>query len=206
MPITQSTILPLKYGVFRIAYHKQADEYCISISYGDLKNKIPIVRLHSSCLFSEAFQGLICDCAEQLSSTLKLIKKNESGVVVYRFMEGRGVGLETKIKTLELQRTKNINSVEAFKTLGFTPDLREYETEITALHELDINPEIRVAGQNPYKTLVLIKAGFIPIEHVHPAIKVTRHNIDELLTKQNLLGYKFKIDLLHHRKNNVSYQ
>lgn len=58
MPITETTILPLEYGHFKIAYHKQDDGYCISVSYGDLKNKVPIVRLHSSCLFSEAFQGL----------------------------------------------------------------------------------------------------------------------------------------------------
>lgn len=200
MPITQSTILPLKYGDFQIAYHKQDDGYCISVSYGDLKHKTPIVRLHSSCLFSEAFQGLVCDCAAQLSSTLKLIKKNKSGVVVYRYMEGRGVGLETKIKALELQRTKKINTIEAFKILGFAPDLREYEAEIAALQELDINPEIKVASQNPYKTLILIKAGFIPIEHVHPAIKVTRHNINELITKRDLLGYNIKIDLTHHQE------
>ena len=91
MTITQSTILPLEYGDFRIAYHKVNDTSCISLSYGNLQTTTPVIRLHSSCLFGEAFHALDCDCAAQLSSTFKLIKKNKSGAIIYRYIEGRGV-------------------------------------------------------------------------------------------------------------------
>ena len=117
MPITQSTVLPLEYGDFSIAYHKIGNANCISLSHGDVRGSVPIVRLHSSCLFGEAFHALDCDCAAQLSSTFKLIKRNKSGVVVYRYMEGRGIGLENKIKALELQRTHHLNTVDAFTFL-----------------------------------------------------------------------------------------
>lgn len=201
MSITESTLIPLEHGDFTIAYHKYADRHCVSVSYGDLKNKIPIVRIHSSCLFSEAFQGMVCDCAAQLTSTLKLIKKNKSGVVVYQFKEGRGIGLETKIKALELQRKKKINTVEAFKILGFAPDLREYSAEIAALKDLKINKSIKLASQNPRKALALLEAGFTLKGQVHPAIKVTRHNVHELLAKRDVLGYNIRNNLARYQDN-----
>ena len=128
--------LSLKYGPFRIAYHSTEYGDCVSLSYGNLQKNIPVVRLHSSCLFGESFHALDCDCAAQLTSTLKMIKRNKSGVIVYRYMEGRGIGLENKIKALELQRTQKINTIEAFSKLGFTPDLRSYDAEVLALREI----------------------------------------------------------------------
>lgn len=194
MALMQSTILPFKAGNFRIAYHVSGESTCLSISYGDLENAVPIVRLHSSCLFGESFHALDCECADQLDSTLKLIKKNRSGVVVYRHAEGRGVGLENKIKALELQRTRKINSVEAFKLLGFNPDVRTYDAEVTALSDLHVNKNIKLATQNPHKIEAIRKAGFIVTETIHPFVRVTKHNIQELLTKRDLLGYDIAIN------------
>lgn len=194
MAITQSTILPLKYGLFKICYHAFDKSTCISVSYGDLQNIVPIVRIHSSCLFGESFHALDCECADQLTSSLKLIKKNRSGVVVYRYNEGRGVGLENKIKALELQRTHKINTVEAFKLMGFAPDLRTYDVEVAALGDLRINQVIKAASQNPYKLIALEKAGFTIAETVHPLVRVTKHNISELITKRDLLEYQIFID------------
>lgn len=195
MPITQSTILPLKYGDFRISYHRIDETSCISLSYGNLDTTIPIVRLHSSCLFGEAFHALDCDCAAQLSSTLKLIKKNKSGAVVYRYMEGRGIGLENKIRALELQRTNKLNTVDAFQKLGFAPDIRDYRAEIHALRELEPNEFIKIAGQNPHKRRALEDDGFTIVEELHPLIKLTKHNVPELITKKDLLGYNILIEL-----------
>lgn len=195
MPITQSTVLPLEYGDFSIAYHKIGNANCISLSHGDVRGSVPIVRLHSSCLFGEAFHALDCDCAAQLSSTFKLIKRNKSGVVVYRYMEGRGIGLENKIKALELQRTHHLNTVDAFKKLGFEPDIRNYDAEIIALSELDIAREIKVAGQNPHKLRALEQGGFTIVEQLHPNIKLTKYNMAELATKKHVLGYDILLEL-----------
>ncbi len=194
MAITQSTLLPLRCGLFKICYHSFDKGTCISISYGDLQNIVPIVRIHSSCLFGESFHALDCDCADQLDSTLKLIKKNRSGVIVYQYAEGRGIGLENKIKALELQRTQKLNTVEAFALLGFEPDNRKYDIEMTALIDLRINKSIKAASQNPRKLEALQGAGFTITETVHPFVRVTKHNISELLAKKDLLGYNIAID------------
>lgn len=193
MTITQHTILPLKYGPFKISYHTTEYGDCVSVSYGNLQKRVPIVRLHSSCLFGESFHALDCDCAAQLTSTLKLIKKNKSGVIIYRYMEGRGIGLENKIKALELQRTHKINTVEAFLKLGFSSDVRNYDAEVRALRELDVNENIIVASQNPDKQKALELGGFTLVEQIHPLIKITEHNVQELMTKRDLLGYNIQL-------------
>jgi len=190
--ITQSTILPLEYGEFTISYHAFEDEKCISIRHGDVTTGIPIVRIHSSCLFGEAFHALDCDCADQLTSTLKLIVENGKGVVMYQFAEGRGLGLEQKIQALELQRTKKIDTVAAFKLLGFEPDLRGYDIPLRALKELKLSRTIQFASQNPRKLSAIEEEGYVVEKIVHPQIRVTPHNEKELLTKKHKLGYKIE--------------
>src|SRR5689334_12506187 len=143
MPITQHTILSLKYGSFNIAYHKSDAGDCVSISLGNLSLGTPIVRLHSSCLFGESLCALDCDCAMQLTSTLQLIAASKNGVVVYEYAEGRGIGLENKIRVLDIQRTHNIDTVAAFKLMGFNPDLRRYSAPIKALQDLNVSPTIK---------------------------------------------------------------
>ena len=194
MAITQSTLLPLKYGVFRICYHVADEGTCISVSYGDLQKLVPVIRIHSSCLFGESFHALDCECADQLHSTLKLIVKNRSGAIVYQYAEGRGVGLENKINALELQRTKRVNTVEAFALLGFEPDVRKYDIEIAALADLHPNKNIKVASQNPRKLEALQRAGFAIAETVHPFVRVTKYNIPELITKRDLMGHTIPAD------------
>lgn len=189
MPITQSTSLPLQYGVFNIAYHKSEAGSCVSISSGDVTAGSPIVRLHSSCLFGESLHALDCDCAKQLTSTLQLIAEARNGVVVYEYAEGRGVGLEDKIRALELQHRQNVDTVEAFRLMGFMPDVRLYEVSIEALNDLNVSSNIKLASQNPNKRSALEEAGFKIIKILHPEIEVTEYNKPELLAKKHKLGY-----------------
>lgn len=188
MAITQSTTLPLIAGFFTIAFHRTKQGECVSISYGNLED-LPVIRIHSSCLFGESFHGLDCDCAEQLTSTLKTIKENAGGAVIYHFAEGRGIGLENKIQALELQRTKKIDTVEAFAELGFKPDVRNYDVALAALSDLGASKIIKLATQNPHKIAVLEQAGYTIAEILHPVVKITPHNKSELLTKKYRLGY-----------------
>lgn len=192
MPITQRTVLPLKYGSFNIAYHKSKEGNCISISSGALNVGMPIVRLHSSCLFGESLHALDCDCAKQLTSTLQLIVASGNGVVVYEYAEGRGIGLENKIRALEIQRSQNVDTVEAFEFMGLKPDLRSYDMSIVALRDLEVSPTIRLASQNPRKRNALEKGGFKVVELLHPEIEITEHNKPELLAKKHKLGYSIE--------------
>lgn len=189
MAITSSSILKLKYGDFIVNYHTFKSGDCVSFSYGDIQNKKPIVRIHSSCLFGEAFFSLHCDCRDQLEETLKKIKINGSGVVVYTFSEGRGIGLERKIEAMEVQRVNNLDTVQAFEHLGLKPDLRTYDNEVRALDELKTNKIIKLVSNNPNKINSLNKAGFKISKIIKLKIRLNEYNSKELMTKKEKLGY-----------------
>jgi GTP cyclohydrolase II len=165
---------------------------CITVSYGDVADGTPIVRIHSSCLFGESFHALDCDCSKQLSSALEIIAAHGCGVVVYRYCEGRGVGLENKMKALALQHNENIDTVEAFARLGFTPDERDYSLDLLALQELGICKTVKFASQNPNKHAAMERGGYKIVETVHPEIELTEFNRSELYTKKHKLGYKIQ--------------
>jgi 3,4-dihydroxy 2-butanone 4-phosphate synthase / GTP cyclohydrolase II len=194
MAISSSTVVRLQYGQFRVAYHSSIAGDCVSVSYGEPEHGIPIIRLHSSCLFGEAFHAVDCDCSEQLDTALKLIKKNRSGVVVYRYAEGRGIGLESKIKAIELQRKHHLNTVEAFRALGFDPDPRTYDAEIAALKDLHVSSTIKVASKNPRKLAALQAANFKITGSIQVTMHIAKHNIHELITKRDILGHDLNLE------------
>jgi len=189
MAITSTTILHLKEGKFKTSYHLTDYGEVISFSIGDVKNSIPIVRLHSACLFGEAFLSNHCDCFEQLHKSMSLIKKHRCGVVIYGFQEGRGLGLEKKIRAMEIQRAENLDTVEAFKKMGFPSDLRKYDAMIEALNDLKINKNIILISNNPEKIGSLEKAGYIIKKLIKLKVKPNKLIEHERLTKKNKMGY-----------------
>jgi GTP cyclohydrolase II len=151
MAITNSTKLQLEYGEYKVSYHLTGTDEVVSFMYGDMSKKVPLVRLQSACLFGETFLSKHCDCRDQLLNSLKYITENESGVLVYAYQEGRGIGLDRKIQAMELQRTEKLDTVEAFRRLGFPPDLRDYDGMIEALKDLDTPRVISLISNNPVK-------------------------------------------------------
>jgi 3,4-dihydroxy 2-butanone 4-phosphate synthase/GTP cyclohydrolase II len=189
MPITASTQLNLKFGLFNVSYHRKGSKNCVSFSYGDIRNQTPIVRLHSSCLFGEVFLSKHCDCRQQIEKTLKAIRKHGSGVIIYSYAEGRGIGLENKIKAMELERTCDIDTVNAFLRLGFKPDLREYGFEIGSLKDLNVSKNIILVSNNLEKIKQLEKAGFVITRKIKLKIRLNRYIKKELFVKNKHLGY-----------------
>jgi len=192
MTIATSTIIKTKYGRFKVCYHEFKNESCLSFSKGNLTRINTIVRIHSACLFGEVFQSLHCDCYIQLKKAIDLIRKNKNGVIIYSYQEGRGIGLKNKIKSMEISRKKNIDTVDAFIELGFTkPDYRSYQVEINALKELNINKKIRLLSGNPLKIRTLKKAGYEIeniLENVQGLNKLAKNGRRAKIKK---LGYKY---------------
>jgi len=191
MTIVTSTILKTKYGKFMVCYHEYGKKFCLSFSKGDLSKNYPIVRIHSACLFAEVFGSIHCDCYIQLKKIINLIKKNKNGVIIYSFKEGRGIGLKNKIKTMELERVYDLDTVDAFRKLGFNKkDYRSYTTEIRAMKELNINRNIKSSSRNPVKINALKRAGYnidIISENNKNLSKLAKRGI---VAKIKKLGYK----------------
>ncbi len=185
------TKLPTSYGsdFTAILYANDIDRMNhIALVKGDIKpDDEVLVRVHSECLTGDVFGSLRCDCGEQLHNAMKIIDGEGKGVILYMRQEGRGIGLEGKLKAYELQ-DKGKDTVEANLALGYKADLRDYGVGAQILRDLGVR-KIRLLTNNPKKIVGLEGYGLvvvarIPIE-MHPHAK----NIHYLKVKKDKLGH-----------------
>ena len=142
--------------------------------------KPTLVRVHSECLTGDVFLSKRCDCGSQLTASLKSIEEEGCGVLLYMSQEGRGIGIENKLKAYKLQE-EGYNTIEANEKLGFPADLREY---------LGIK-EMRLMTNNPTKIVGLEGFNLKVVERVPIVIKSNPHNHDYLKTKKDNMGHIF---------------
>ena len=188
--IRSSTILNTLYGDFKVSYHEINNDFCVSLSCGNIEDSGTIVRLHSSCLFSEALHSIDCDCDLQLSKAMEIIAKEGQGVIIYLYQEGRGLGLANKITAMEVQRTQHCDTADAFNSLHFDLDPRRYDVAVKSLLELNVNKHIRLITNNPRKRKQLEEGGFIIDGKVgirYPMNKIVR---EYLRSKKDKLGHE----------------
>lgn len=193
MAITASTGLKTEIAAFQVNYHKVKIGECVSFVFGDIKNTIPLVRIHSACLFGEAFHSIHCDCKFQLYSSMEKIAEYGSGVVIYAYEEGRGIGLEQKVKAMSIQEKEGCDTVEAFKKLGYEKaDFREHSLEALALKDLKINPHIKLISGNPNKIQALEAVGFIIQQIIDFSNEqLSKEALEEKRVKEQKLGYHY---------------
>ena len=150
--VRPGTTLDLEFGRFEIELHQGSvrAESVLTLSCGVVNDAswIPTVRLHSACLFGEAFLSQVCDCRQQLNATLREVGR-QGGVVVYAFQEGRGIGLCEKLLAMELERVRKVSTTEAFRALSHVSDPRNYDTAIRALRQKIVGKKVRVVTNNP---------------------------------------------------------
>ena len=156
-------------------------------SLGGLEGPPPVVRLHSECLTGDALFSLRCDCGFQLEHALQRIATERCGVLIYLRQEGRGIGLENKIRAYALQ-DQGHDTVEANAHLGFPADLRDYGAAVQILQDLGLN-HIRLMTNNPKKVEALETGGIRVIERIPIQCGRNPHNDAYLATKAGKLGH-----------------
>ena len=184
-----SVDFPAKQGRFRLhVYRSIVDgKNHLALVRGKVKGvKNVLVRVHSSCLTGDALFSLRCDCGRQLEKALKLIGK-KGGVVLYMSQEGRGIGLENKIKAYALQ-DRGLDTVEANMALGFKDDLRDYGTGAQILADLGLT-SIKLLTNNPRKIVGIEGHGLKVTERVPLEVKPTKLTKNYMLAKKNKMGH-----------------
>jgi GTP cyclohydrolase II len=150
------------------------------------KNSSPLVRIQSACYTGEIFGSLDCDCHWQLETSLAAIQK-EGGVFIYMLRDGRGAGLLTKIKGMQLSASEEIDTADAYERLGVPADPRDYEQAAYVLKFLGIK-SLRLLTNNPRKVSGLVEQG-ISVERVPLESRPTDENQGYLRSKALKLGH-----------------
>jgi 3,4-dihydroxy 2-butanone 4-phosphate synthase/GTP cyclohydrolase II len=186
---TANTHLPTPHGEFELRLYETADEKAhVALLSGQVNGDEPVlVRVHDECLTGDVFMSRRCDCGEQLDRAMQMVQESGRGVVIYLRQEGRGIGLANKIRAYGLQDA-GMDTVEANRALGFSPDGRDYTVAAEILRDLGVR-HIRLLTNNPNKRQSLESQGFEIIEILPLLVTATEENARYLETKRSKLGH-----------------
>ena len=186
----ETTLPTRKAGAFRLlAYSdsKDRDVVVVLVKGRIAAGKPALVRLHSQCLTGDVFGSERCDCGEQLDTALAMIAEAGSGILVYMFDEGRGIGLLNKIRAYALQ-DRGRDTVEANHALGFAADMRDYKTGARILLDLGVR-QVRLMTNNPDKVRQLEQYGLAVTERIPIEVTPGASNREYLRTKRAKFGH-----------------
>ncbi len=182
--------LPTKHGEFQLNLFRsvQDNKEHIALVKGEIDGNTPaLVRMHSECFTGDVLHSLRCDCHDQLNTALEIISKAGSGLLVYMRQEGRGIGLENKLKAYVLQ-DQGLDTVEANENLGFEADLRDYGIGAQILLSLGVR-KIKLLTNNPKKVVGLEGYGLEIVERIPIEIPPNKINYNYLKVKRDKLGH-----------------
>lgn len=185
-------LLPTAMGNYRM--YDSGNDSIRLISYGDIYNlgENPLVRIQSSCLASEIFGAIDCDCADQLRESMKMIATEDAGLVIHLDQEGRGQGLSNKINVVRIMQHEKVDTAEAFNYMRLEQDIRQYNTVTKLLTDIGYT-KIRLISNNPRKINAVEHAG-IKVESINTNPNIRPENKDYLYCKNIKLGHQLPLD------------
>jgi 3,4-dihydroxy 2-butanone 4-phosphate synthase/GTP cyclohydrolase II len=105
--------------------------------------------------------------------------------------EGRGIGLENKLRAYALQQQQGLDTVEANRALGLPDDVRHYGIGAQILRDLGVK-RIRLLTNNPRKYHAIRGYELEIVERVAIEIAANDDNRDYLRTKRDKLGHDLR--------------
>ena len=160
-----STPLDTDYGEFNVFIFQDIidKKYVFALVYKELdKNKEIYIRMHSSCLTSETFLSMDCDCVFQLNDALEKVAEKKNGILFYLLQSGRGASYVSKSRDRQMVQYENdeITTFEAYERLGLLHDYRDYRNvrDITIIMDI-FDKEFFLITNNPDKIKKITNLG-----------------------------------------------
>lgn len=162
-------------------------EHIAIVVGGALHKNDVLTRIHSECFTGDLLGSLKCDCGQQLRGAIAEIAKAGGGVVLYLAQEGRGIGLNSKLKAYSLQGD-GFDTVDANLRLGFDVDERIFEPAASMLKALGVQ-SVRLMTNNPEKVAAMARYDIIVSERVEHSFPPNPHNEEYLAVKKSKTGH-----------------
>lgn len=165
-----------------------------------------LVRMHSACRTNEIFSAVNCECRRQLHQSMKLIKEEGEGIILYLDQEGRGNGIVGKLaqlngmfgwkngkieQRLDLATGEPIDTDSAYRKAGYLSEIRDFTIAGKVLIDLGLT-SVRLLTNNPKKIEAIINTGIkvTPVEiHIAPDNEIIAL---DLHSKAKNLGHNIK--------------
>lgn len=187
-PEIESTPLQTKYGEFKLfvfSWGANEQDNVLVLEKGGWTNE-PCVRVQSACYTGEIFESTDCDCHWQLENGLIKIHQ-AGGYFVYMLQDGRGAGLLTKIRGMNLTAEKGIDTAQAYMEIGSPLDPRDYSRTVYILNYFKLT-KVRLLTNNPRKIHGIEAGGISVVREPHQS-EPTSRNISYLRAKKDKLGH-----------------
>ena len=194
--------IPTAYGEFQLCIYidNNKNEEHLALVMGDLSDKEDVlVRVHSECFTGDVLGSLRCDCGEQLQKAMSMIGERGEGAILYLRQEGRGIGLEEKLRAYNLQ-DEGYDTVDANLALGHQADERDYSIAARILSNLGVK-SIALITNNPSKIEALDLLGIKINKRVPLISTIHTENVNYISTKVKRMRHLLDIEYFDRSSN-----
>lgn len=191
---TVSARIPTPEGEFQLCHYTNTHDHRehLALILGDIGDtERLLVRVHSECFTGDVLGSLRCDCGDQLHQAMQMIADAGRGMIIYLRQEGRGIGLEQKLRAYNLQ-DEGYDTVEANLMLGHQADERDYWAAAAILADQRVR-SINLLTNNPAKIAELRALGVVVNDRTAVVPQVHAHNHDYLATKVQRMNHLLQV-------------
>ncbi len=150
--------LHTRYGDFTEYLFYDGRKESIAIVKGEITGKEGVLcRVHSHCTTGHVFNGIECDCREQMAMAQDKVDQDGTGIIIWLDQDGKANGRMAELLTAKL-RDEGVAQTEAYARIGFPRDARSFEPAAAILRYFGVG-SVTLMTNNPGKVGGLTECG-----------------------------------------------